>query len=287
MRSMDVDGETRAAALRIAIAGLEEDASSNDVTTASLGSSASGRATLVALSRKGCVVAGWFCVEETFGVLGPAETCRGAAEGETVPAGGCIGKVSGRASLLLGGERVALNLLGRLCGVASLTRRFVDAVAGTGTEILDTRKTTPGFRLLERHAVRCGGGTNHRFDLSAMALYKDNHLVLAGGPRGLREAVRDIRGRGLPVEIEAEDMDQVKEALDLGPDRILLDNMAPVLAGECARLCLQRGVYAEASGGICLDNVRAYAEAGVSGISIGALTHSAPAADISFEMELG
>jgi nicotinate-nucleotide pyrophosphorylase (carboxylating) len=189
--------------------------------------------------------------------------------------------VTGPERAILTAERVALNFLGRLSGIATLTRRYVDAVAGTGAAILDTRKTTPGLRVLEKHAVACGGGRNHRFGLDDAVLVKDNHLRAAGSVARAVELVR--AATDLPVEVECESLDQVRQALAAGVDAILLDNMsldelrtAVVLTGGRARL--------EASGGITLDNVRAVAETGVDEISVGALTHSARSLDISLEL---
>jgi len=280
--------DLRSATARIAVLGLGEDGADRDVTTGSMGPLGGRAARVAAVAKKACVVCGWFAVEEVFAALGGGvSVCGEVPEGYRAGPGRRIGSLEGPAGDLLRGERVALNLLQRLSGIATLTSRYVDAVAGTGTEILDTRKTTPGFRLLERYAVRCGGGVNHRFDLASMALFKDNHLALAGGVSNLREAVGAARSSGVPVEIEVETLAELEPALDLLPDRILLDNMSPEEVGEACALCRARGVYSEASGGITLENVRLYARAGTSGISIGALTHSAPAADISFEMEVG
>jgi nicotinate-nucleotide pyrophosphorylase (carboxylating) len=204
-----------------------------------------------------------------------------AADGDTVEAGAVVARVSGSARAILTGERVALNFLGRLSGIATLTRRYVDAIEGTGVVVLDTRKTTPGLRALEKDAVVAGGGRNHRFGLDDAVLIKDNHLRAA---RSLRAAVELTRAvSDLPIEVECESLEQVHEALELGVDAILLDNMtlgelreAVTLAGEHARL--------EASGGVSLDTIRAIAETGVDEISVGALTHSARSLDVSLEL---
>jgi nicotinate-nucleotide pyrophosphorylase (carboxylating) len=203
-----------------------------------------------------------------------------AADGDTVEAGP-VASVEGSARGILTGERLALNVIGRLSGIATLTRRYVEAVNGTGAVILDTRKTTPGLRALEKHAVACGGAHNHRQGLYDGILIKDNHLRLAGS---LAEAVRRAKKTGVPVEVECDTLEQVREALGAGADSILLDNMAVPelrqavdLAGGRARL--------EASGGVTLDTVRAIAETGVDFISVGALTHSAGALDVSLEVE--
>jgi nicotinate-nucleotide pyrophosphorylase (carboxylating) len=181
---------------------------------------------------------------------------------------------------VLTAERVALNLLGRLSGIAKLTSQYVEAVAGTGATILDTRKTTPGLRALEKYAVRCGGGTNHRFGLHDAVLLKENHIRLAGG---IALAVAAARN-GRPVEVEAETLDEVAEALEAGADRILLDNMTPEQARRAVELADGRAQL-EASGGISLATVRAYAGTGVDFVSVGALTHSARSLRVSLEVE--
>jgi nicotinate-nucleotide pyrophosphorylase (carboxylating) len=193
-----------------------------------------------------------------------------------------LARLEGAAAALLAGERLALNLLGRLCGVATLTRHYVDAIAGTGAVILDTRKTTPGLRDLEKEAVRHGGGSNHRMGLYDGILIKENHLRLAGG---IATAVQRARLTGLAVEVECETLDQVASSLAAGADRILLDNMHPKQLAEAVALVRGR-VELEASGGITLDNVRTVAETGVDFISVGALTHAARSLDVSQEVLL-
>jgi nicotinate-nucleotide pyrophosphorylase (carboxylating) len=190
-----------------------------------------------------------------------------------------VAEIAGPARAILTGERVALNLFGRLCGIASLTRRFVELVDGTGTTILDTRKTTPGLRALEKYAVRCGGGTNHRAGLYDAVLVKENHLRIAGG---IAPAVAALDGRR-DVEVEAETPAQVREALDAGVRRILLDNMTPEQCAEAVAVVGGRAEL-EASGGVSLATVRAYAEAGVDFVSVGALTHSARSLHVSLEV---
>jgi nicotinate-nucleotide pyrophosphorylase (carboxylating) len=203
-----------------------------------------------------------------------------AADGSAVEAGATVGRLEGEARAVLTGERTALNLLGRLCGIATLTRAYVDAVAGTGVAILDTRKTTPGLRALEKYAVRCGGGTNHRAGLDDAILVKENHLRLAGG---IAPAVAALRN-GRPIELEAETLAEVAEALEVGVERILLDNMSPAEVARAVELVAGR-VRLEASGGITLETVRAYAETGVDFVSVGALTHSARSLHVSLELE--
>jgi nicotinate-nucleotide pyrophosphorylase (carboxylating) len=193
-----------------------------------------------------------------------------------------VAKVEGQARAILSGERVALNLLGRLCGIASLTYRFVELTDGTPTSILDTRKTTPGLRALEKYAVRCGGGQNHRAGLYDGVLIKENHLRVAGGVTAALAAL-DGRVDGLPVEVEAETLAQVREAIEAGAPRILLDNMSPEDVREAVELTAGRAEL-EASGGMSLATVRAYAETGVDFVSVGALTHSARSLHVSLEV---
>jgi nicotinate-nucleotide pyrophosphorylase (carboxylating) len=202
-----------------------------------------------------------------------------AADGDRVEAGP-VARVSGPARAVLTGERLALNLVGRLSGIATVTRRYVDAIAGTGAEILDTRKTTPGLRALEKHAVHCGGGRNHRLGLYDGILIKDNHLRVAGS---LADAVRRARGRGVPVEVECDTLGQVEEALAAGADRILLDNMPPPMLTRAVELVDGRAEL-EASGGVTLETVLPIAETGVDFVSVGALTHSARSLDLSLEV---
>jgi nicotinate-nucleotide pyrophosphorylase (carboxylating) len=191
-------------------------------------------------------------------------------------------RLEGRARAILAAERTALNLLGRLCGIATLTRRYVDSVEGTDVELLDTRKTTPGLRALEKYAVRCGGGQNHRQGLYDGILVKDNHLRLAGG---IGEAVARLRASapGFPIEVECDTLNQLREALDASADRILLDNMSLAELRQAVILTNGRATL-EASGGVKLETVRAIAETGVDVISIGALTHSARSLDVSLEV---
>ena len=190
-----------------------------------------------------------------------------------------VAELHGPARAVLTGERVALNLLGRLCGIASLTRRYVELVDGTRATILDTRKTTPGLRALEKYAVRCGGGANHRAGLYDAVLVKENHLRIAGGITAVLATLNGADG----VEIEAETLEQVREAVDAGVGRVLLDNMSPAQVADAVALVDGRAQL-EASGGISLATVRAYAEAGVDFISVGALTHGARSLHVSLEV---
>ena len=191
---------------------------------------------------------------------------------------------AGPAHILLTAERVALNFVQRMSGIATLTRRYVEAAQGTGAVILDTRKTAPGLRLFDKRAVALGGGKNHRFGLFDMALIKDNHIAAAGG---ITPAVQGIRGRfeGVAIEVEVADLTQLEEALTLDVDRILLDNMTTEQIGEAVTVTGGR-TSLEASGGVNLENVAAIAATGVDFISVGALTHSVPALDISFDLEM-
>ncbi|MGH9360055.1 MAG: carboxylating nicotinate-nucleotide diphosphorylase [Terriglobia bacterium] len=209
------------------------------------------------------------------------------AEGSSLRPGDEPAFIRANAQALLSAERVALNLLQRMTGIATLARQYVDAVRGTAARIVDTRKTTPGLRALEKYAVTVGGAHNHRCGLDDAILIKENHIHLAGGIREALEAVRAHRGNARFIEIEVTTIDELRQALDRPPDMILLDNMMPEEVRRAVSLIrLQSSkVVIEASGGITLANVRVYAETGVDWISVGALTHSAPAADLSFEIE--
>jgi len=258
-------------------AWLAEDVGAGDATTTSvIDPDATCEAQM--LVKEPGVVCGLDAAAAVFAELG-ATLEPLAADGDLVEPG-AVARVSGPARAVLTGERLALNLLGRLSGIATLTRRYVDAVDGTGATILDTRKTTPGLRDLEKYAVGCGGGTNHRFRLDDGVLIKDNHLRLAGS---IGEAVARARATGLPVEVECDTVPQVGDALLAGADRILLDNMRLDELREAVSLTAGRAEL-EASGGVTLDTVRAIAETGVDFISVGALTHSARALDVSLEV---
>ena len=204
-------------------------------------------------------------------------------DGVRLRKGNSVAVIVHNARVTLSCERVILNIMQRMSGIATFTRQFVDAVAGTGATILDTRKTAPGLRVLDKWAVRCGGGTNHRLDLSDGVLIKNNHITLAGGVvPALERALRNRRGRQI-IEIEVRSLDELKLALEHGAEAILLDNMTPEQIRQCVEFVgsLERRVPLEASGGITLENVRAFAEAGVNFISIGALTHSVHSVDLS------
>ena len=274
---------SRADVDRVVEAALAEDVGGGDATTLAL-VPAEARCRAELLLEEPGVVCGVPAAAAVFEALDPSVTVEAQLEEGTavsdVPA--VIAVVEGPARAILTGERVALNLVGRLCGIASLTRRFVDLTEGTPTRILDTRKTTPGLRALEKYAVVCGGGTNHRFGLYDGILIKENHIRVAGG---IGKALGALNGSaaGLPVEIEAETIEQVREAVAAGAPRILLDNMSPEEVREAVHEVAGRAEL-EASGGMSLATVRAFAETGVDFISVGALTHSARSLHVSLEV---
>lgn len=242
-------------------------------------------------ARKAGVLAGIDCVRIALEEMdASASMALKARDGDAFEVGTVLAEAEADARAFLSAERTALNLLGRLCGVATLTRDYVDAVAGTGARIADTRKTTPGLRALEKHAVRCGGGVNHRFGLDDAVLIKDNHVAVCGGVEPAVRAARAHVGHLMKVELEVDGLDQFREALALvqagkGPDVIMLDNFALDDLSEAVRLRKAGGLRTplEASGGVSLQTVRAIAETGVDIISVGALTHSAPVLDIGLD----
>ena len=244
---------------------------------------AEARLRAVFASRKPGVLAGLACARLAVAELDPeAQFKAEAADGDRIGAGAKLAFVDANARALLCAERVALNLLGRLSGVATLTRAYVDAVAGTGARIVDTRKTTPGLRSLEKYAVRCGGGVNHRFGLDDAILIKDNHIAACGS---VAEAVRRAQaaaGHLMKVEVEIDGLGQLEEALKHGPDVVMLDNFSLADLADAVRLTAGRAVL-EASGGVTLETVRAIAQTGVDVISVGALTHSASGLDIGLD----
>ncbi len=271
---------------RCVLDALEEDAAFDDVTTLNtVADELHGTGTF--LGKSDGVVAGWEAVREVFKLLDPRiDVVAVVEDGTAFTKGTVLGTVSGPVRGLLQGERTALNFMQRMSGTATLASRFVAAVAGTNAVILDTRKTTPGMRAFEKYAVRAGGATNHRADLAVMAMIKDNHReALARAEVSLAEAVARIRAdRAVPVEIEIDSLDELQRALEANAEWILLDNMAPELMAEAVRVTAGRAKL-EASGGVNMASVRAIAEAGVDAISIGALTHSAPALDISLDLK--
>lgn len=263
-------------------AALEEDSRGGDLTSEAI-VPADARARGVLVAKQELTVAGLDVARAAFEELDPGMRWRPEGqEGERFYPGTVIGSLEGRARAMLTAERIALNFLQRLSGVATLTRRFVDAVAGAPAQIRDTRKTTPLLRFLEKHAVAVGGGVPHREGLDTGVLVKDNHVRLAGSVR--QATLRALAGaRGLPVEVEIESVDQIEEALQAGAQMLLLDNFT--VEGVLSAVQEIGGrVPVEVSGGIRLETVRAYAEARPDYIAVGALTHSAPAVDISLEM---
>lgn len=218
-----------------------------------------------------------------FASQGEVRTSAKVADGAAVRRGDVLLTATGPTRSLLTAERTMLNLVCRLSGIATLTRAWVDALDGTGAVVRDTRKTTPGLRELEKYAVRCGGGSNHRMGLSDAALVKDNHVLAAGGVGAAFAAVRDAFP-DVPVEVECTRLDQIGEAVDAGADLILLDNMTVDQIRQAVRVARPRGVRLEASGGLRLDNAREVAATGVDYLAVGALTHSAPALDIAFDL---
>ncbi|HYK67780.1 MAG TPA: carboxylating nicotinate-nucleotide diphosphorylase [Streptosporangiaceae bacterium] len=268
----------------VAAALAEDLAGGADVTTAAtVPAGARGQADVVA--RGAGVVAGLPVAEAAFWLASPdgqVECTPHASDGEPVAAGQSVLTVIGPVGALLTAERTALNLLCHLSGVATLTRQWADAIAGTQARIRDTRKTTPGLRALEKYAVRCGGGVNHRMALSDAALIKDNHVAAAGSVSAAFAAVR-ARAPGLPLEVECDTLEQVAEALAAGADLILLDNFA--IADMSAAVALAAGrALLEASGGLTLSRASAVAATGVDYLAVGALTHSAPALDFGLDL---
>ena len=264
---------------------IEEDLGRGDATSeAVLDADAVARGVL--LAKQELVVCGLDIVLEVCRRVEPRLAFhRRASDGAKLPRGAVLGELDGPARGLLGAERTALNFLQRLSGIATLSRAFVDAVAGTRAIIVDTRKTAPGWRALDKQAVRAGGAMSHRADLASGILIKDNHLAACGGVAAAVARARRQAPHGLRIEVEVTTLEQLDEALAAGAEVVLLDNVAPQQAAVMVERVAGRALV-EVSGGIRLDTVRAYAEAGVDRISAGALTHSAPAADISLEVEL-
>ncbi|MCY7347361.1 MAG: carboxylating nicotinate-nucleotide diphosphorylase [Pyrinomonadaceae bacterium] len=266
---------------------LREDIGRGDITTqATVSPDVRGMGKF--LAKEKLVICGLEVAEAVFAHLDPEspELDSTFNEGDEVEAGTIFATLKGYADVLLTGERVALNLMQRMSGVATLTRAYVKAIEGTGATIIDTRKTTPGLRMLEKYAVTVGGGKNHRFGLDDGILIKDNHIALAGGiTKAVTAAILKV-GHLHKIEVEISNWAQLREAIEAGAEIILLDNQTP---GEAAKLVemarqLNPNVLLEASGGMDLDRVRLFAEAGVDLISVGRLTHSAKAADISFKI---
>jgi nicotinate-nucleotide pyrophosphorylase (carboxylating) len=273
---------------------LVEDKAAHDATTnVTIDSNLRGSASI--LARQELIVAGLGAVPRFFEILARLDPRPEAHtrfevvshpeifDGVRVHGGQVLAVIRHNARVLLSCERVILNLLQHLSGIATLTRKYADAIQGTSARVLDTRKTVPGLRALEKYAVMCGGGTNHRLDLASGILIKNNHISLGGGLRTALTHALERRPKGQRVQIEVRTMRELNEALELGAEAILLDNMSPPQVKECVDRIRQekRWIPIEASGGIVLENIRTYAETGVDFISVGALTHSAKAADIS------
>lgn len=265
---------------------LHEDIGPGDATTQAV-VPPSARAVAGVVAREAMVVAGLALAETAFKLVNPkVRVKRLANDGQSVRAGTVLMTIAGAAQGILTAERVALNYLQRLSGIATLTARYVAAVQGTNARILDTRKTTPGLRRLEKYAVACGGGKNHRFGLHDLVLIKDNHLAALrdAQPNAIAAAVARARQRHprLKVEVEADTLEQARQAVEAGADIILLDNMSPALLRKAVKL-IGRRALTEASGGVTLETVRAIARTGVDYISVGALTHSARAMDVALD----
>jgi nicotinate-nucleotide pyrophosphorylase (carboxylating) len=274
---------------------LIEDKATSDVTTA-ITVEPSLRASATILAKQDCVVAGLGCIPrflEIYARLDKKTSGRYEVishpemfDGVRVKKGQALAVIRHNARVILSCERVILNLMQRMSGIATLTRQYVDAIQGTRAKVLDTRKTVPGLRVLDKYAVRCGGGENHRLDLSDGILIKNNHISLGGGVPKVLERARRLRGEGQTIDIEVRTFDELTDALDNGAESLLLDNFSPADIKKAITLIRERGgkIPIEASGGIILDNIRKYAQTGVDYISVGALTHSATAADLSMKI---
>ncbi|MFZ5729736.1 MAG: nicotinate-nucleotide diphosphorylase (carboxylating) [Phenylobacterium sp. RIFCSPHIGHO2_01_FULL_70_10] len=264
-------------------AALAEDLGRAGDVTALACVEADARLSVAFAARKAGVVSGLACARLALQTLDPeARFETQVGDGARIAAGAVLARAEGNARAVLSAERTGLNLLGRMSGVATLTRAYVDAVEGTGARIVDTRKTTPGLRQLEKYAVRCGGGVNHRFGLDDAILIKDNHIAACGG---VAEAVRRAKafaGHLMKVEVEVDGLDQLEDALRHGPDVVMLDNFSLADLRTAVGLAKGRAVL-EASGGVTLETVRAIAETGVDVISVGALTHSVMSLDIGLD----
>lgn len=241
------------------------------------------RAEAVIRTRRDGIVSGGDLAVEAFHAIDPSVSVRiEIADGGEASSGRTIARISGNARAILSAERVALNFMGRMSGIATLTRRYVELVAGTRAAIVDTRKTTPGLRAFEKYAVRCGGGKNHRIGLFDAVLIKDNHIVAAGGVSKAIDAARRHAGHLVKIEVEVDTLEQLAEALEHPIDAVLLDNMTPATLAKAVEMARGR-CLTEASGGVSLETVRVIAETGVDLISVGALTHSAPVLDLGLD----
>jgi len=266
---------------------LAEDVGQGDITTAAtVPAGRHGRARITVKEPDGIIFCGGLIIEQTFAQAGANPVINSlAAEGARLHQGVVAADIAGNLAGLLRGERVALNFAQLMSGIATITHRYVEAVKGTRAKIIDTRKTHPGLRAIEKYAVRCGGGTNHRFGLDSGVLIKDNHIAAAGGIKAALEGAHRIAPHTLRIQIECETLEQVEEAVKYGAGAILLDNMSLDNLRR-ARELVGPGIVLEASGGVTLETVRAIAETGVDLISVGALTHSARAVDLSMRITL-
>lgn len=266
------------------IRALEEDIGPKDITTSALiPEDLEARGLIIA--KEDLVLAGIRVASECFRTLDPEIIFKGRfRDGDSIKAGRIVAEIKGKARAILMGERVALNFLQRLSGIATLTAKYVERIKGTKVRIVDTRKTTPGLRVLEKYAVRMGGGFNHRFGLYDSVLVKDNHIALSGSVRKALEKVKKETPHTTRIEVETKNIKEVKDALSVGVDIIMLDNMDLDTIRKAVKLIKGRALI-EASGNINLQNVREIAETGVNLISIGAITHSAVAVDISLKLE--
>lgn len=274
---------------------LVEDKATSDVTTAVTIDPAL-RASATILAKQDCVISGLGCVPrflEIFARLDKRSSGRYEVvshpeifEGVRVKKGQAIAVIRHNARVILACERVILNLMQRMSGISTTTRQYVDAIAGTGARVLDTRKTVPGLRILDKYAVRCGGGENHRIDLSDGILIKNNHISLGGGIEKVLQRAHELRKPGQTIDIEVRTFEELQRALDNGAESLLLDNMTPADVKKSVGIVRGRGltIPIEASGGITIENIRRYALAGVDYISVGALTHSAIAVDLSMKI---
>jgi nicotinate-nucleotide pyrophosphorylase (carboxylating) len=274
---------------------LAEDKATSDVTTA-LTIESSLRAAATIIAKEECVLSGLGCIPrflDIFARLDGKSSGRHEVishpeifDGVRVRKGQAVAVIRHNARVILACERVILNLMQRMSGIATLTRRYVDEISGTGVRVLDTRKTIPGLRILDKYAVRCGGGENHRLDLSDGILIKNNHITLGGGIVKVLERAKDRRKPGQTIDIEVRNQTELELALDHGGESLLLDNMTPAEVKKSVEFVRERGlrIPIEASGGITLENIRKYALAGPDYISVGALTHSAQAVDLSMRI---
>ncbi len=265
---------------------LDEDLGRGDVTTSSTVGDDDRTATAIMNARKPITVFGLdIAVAVIERVDARIRVTRKAHDGQRVEPGAVLLELHGPAATILAAERTALNFVQRLSGIATASRRYADAVAGTKCTVVDTRKTTPGWRVLEKAAVLAGGCGNHRFDLGSGVLIKDNHIVACGGVTAAVTAAKARAPHPLRIEVEVTNLAELAEALDAGAEIVLLDNMTPDQVGEAAKRAHDRGVRVEVSGGITLDTIGAYARAGADLISVGALTHSAVAVDIGLDFQ--